>query len=62
MPRRETLGVLTELPGLNVHTLTASGRFTAVWGSCRDTVPQPADGVGYVLYLKACLLPKELLR
>lgn len=56
------MGALTELPGLNVHILTASGRFTAVWGRCRDTVPQHADGVGYVLYLRACLLPKELLR
>lgn len=56
------LGVLTQQPGLNRHTLTASGRFIAVFGSCREKISQHADGVGYVLYLKTCLLPKELLR
>lgn len=46
----------------NIHILTASERFKAVFGSCRDAVSQHADHVDYVLYLKTCLLSEELSR
>lgn len=55
------LGLLIQLADLNMHIVTASGRFIAVFGNCRDLVSQHADRASYVLYLKTCLLPKELL-